>query len=85
MRKVLLLFVALTTVTMVSAQHFKVVKTQRFAGGTEMFHPVFTPDGKSLLVTGEGYDGLSLFDLTTKSLTKLTSIPGAGYKVAVSA
>lgn len=85
MRKALFLLAAVAVASMASAQHFKVVKTQRFAGGTEMFHPVFTPDGKSLLVTSEGYDGLSLFDLTTKSLTKLTSIPGAGYKVAVSA
>lgn len=85
MRKALFLLASVAVASMASAQHFKVVKTQRFAGGTEMFHPVFTPDGKSLLVTSEGYDGLSLFDLTTKSLTKLTSIPGAGYKVAVSA
>lgn len=85
MRKALFLLAAVAVASMASAQHFKVVKTQRFAGPTEMYHPVFTPDGQSLLVTSEGYDGLSLFDLTTKSLTKLTSIPGAGYKVAVSA
>lgn len=84
MRKRFLLFAALASVVVASAQHFKVVKTQRFTGGADMYHPVFTPDGGSLLLTSESYDGLSLFNLSTKTKTKLTSMQGAGYKPAFS-
>ena len=85
MKKVLLFLAVLSVTLMASAQHFKVVKTQKFAATTEMYHPIFTPDGASLLVSGEAYDGLSQFDLATKKLTKLTTMLGAGYKVAFSA
>ena len=85
MRKALFLLAAVAVTSMASAQHFKVVKTQRFAGPTEMYHPVFTPDGQSLMVSGEAYDGLSVFNLQTKALTKLTSMAGAGYRFAFSA
>ncbi|MBQ4291446.1 MAG: hypothetical protein IJS19_01060 [Muribaculaceae bacterium] len=85
MKKVLLLLAAAAITTMVSAQHFKVVKTQRFDAGSGMYHPVFTPDGKSLLVSSEDYNGLSVFDMTTKKLTSLTKMAGAGWLPEISA
>lgn len=85
MKKVLLMVLAALTVTTMTAQHFKVVKTQRFNAGSAMYHPVFTPDGKSLLVSSEDYNGLSLFNIDTKRLTSLTKMPGAGWLPEVSA
>ena len=85
MKKVLLMVLAALTVTTMTAQHFKVVKTQRFNAGSAMYHPVFTPDGKSLLVSSEDYNGLSLFNMDTKRLTSLTKMPGAGWLPEVSA
>lgn len=77
----LALFVALTG----SAQKFQVtkvdeVKTSRPA----MYHPVFTPDGKQLMVSSEDYTGLGVVDLTTKSYKHLSSLPSAGYKAVMS-
>lgn len=68
-----------------SAQEFEVVSMQRIKTGaqSEKFHPIFTPDGKSLIVTSEGYDGLGLIDIKTSAFTKLSDMNGAGYKVAV--
>ena len=85
MKKVLLLLaVSLVTLT-ATAQHFKVVKTQRFNAESAMFHPVFTPDGQSLLVSSEDYNGLSMFNMTTKKLTSLTKLPGSGWLPQISA
>ena len=85
MKKVLLLLAVSAVSLMATAQHFKVVKTQSFNAKSAMFHPVFTPDGQSLLVSSEDYNGLSLFNMETKSLTSLTKLPGAGWLPEVSA
>lgn len=67
-----------------SAQHFKVGKLQRVVTSAPMgaFHPVFSPDGKNLLVTAEDYSGLGVVDLQTKKYKFLTAMEGAGYKAA---
>ncbi len=69
------------------AQQFEVVSMQRLKGGAqaEKYHPVFTPDGQSLMVTSESFGGLGLIDIKTQEYTKLTDMEGAGYKVAISA
>lgn len=43
------------------------------------------PDGKTLLVTSEDYNGLGLVDIEKQSYTKLTDMQGAGYYPVISA
>lgn len=50
----------------------------------QMYHPVFSPDGKQLFVSGEDYTGLSIVDLDKNTVRKLTDMPGAGWCFAVS-
>lgn len=84
MKKLLLTLAALAAMT-VQAQQFEVVSNQQLSvGATEIFHPVFTPDGNSLLVTSANYDGLGIVNIAKKSYQKITDMRGAGYKVAIS-
>lgn len=53
-------------------------------GTTEAYHPVFSRDGKSLLVTSEGFDGLGIISLSDGKYRKLSDRQGAGYKFAQS-
>lgn len=41
------------------------------------------PDGNTLLVCDENYDGLGLVDIKAKSYTHLTNHPGAGYEAVI--
>jgi len=51
MKKLLLTLAAVATLT-AQAQQFEVVSTQQLSvGATDVFHPQFTPDGNSLLVS----------------------------------
>lgn len=85
MKKVLLC-VAVSLATMASAQQFEVVSLQQVkTGEREMaFHPRFMPDGNSLLVSSENYDGLGLVDVKEQSYLHLTDMMGAGYETAIS-
>lgn len=51
--------------------------------GVETYHPVFTPDGRSLIVTSEAYDGLGIVDLEKGTARRLSSRTGAGYRFAL--
>ena len=68
------------------AQHFKVDAVQQVRSGAPMgaFHPVFSPDGKSLLVTAEDYSGLAVVNLEKPSYRLISSMDGAGYKAEFS-
>lgn len=85
MKKILLCFVAATAM-IANAQQFKVVSLQKLKPNTEMptFHPRFMPDGKTLLVSSEAYNGLGLIDIETNNYTHITDMVGAGYKTAIS-
>ena len=52
--------------------------------GTEAYHPVFTPDGKTILLSSESYAGLRSFNLETKKVRILTDATGAGWNLAIS-
>ena len=52
--------------------------------GSESFHPKFTPDGKTILLSGEDYAGLKSLDLATKQVRVLTTGAGAGWMPAIS-
>lgn len=41
--------------------------------------PIWSPDGKSILVSEVGYKGLYIIDVSSKEIRKLTDIQGAGY------
>lgn len=84
--KKLLSTMAVLVALSAQAQQFEVVSMQRLKAGTqaENFHPVFTPDGNSLIVTSEEFNGLGIIDLQSKDFTRLTDMAGAGYKVAIS-
>ncbi len=86
MRKLLLTAAVAALTLSASAQQFKVTKVEPVSakGAYGLFHPVFTPDGKSLLVSGEAFDGLGIVNLETKTYKRLSDAPGAGYKVAMS-
>jgi len=52
--------------------------------GSEAFHPKFTPDGKTILLSGEDYAGLKSFDLETGMVRVLTTGASAGWMPAIS-
>ena len=52
--------------------------------GSEAFHPKFTPDGQTILLSGEDYAGLKTLDLETGQIRVLTTGAGAGWRAAVS-
>lgn len=68
------------------AVQFKVTGIQKvpLQAGTTVFHPVFTPDGKTLLVTEENYCGLRTVDISSGNVQVLTEMDGAGYKPTIS-
>ena len=71
MKKLLLTLAAVAALT-AQAQQFEVVSTQQLSVGVEdVFHPKFTPDGKSLLVSSAGYDGIGIIDLKTQKYQKM--------------
>ena len=79
--KKLLLFIAVSIATLANAQQFEVTSLQEVKTSAQAptFHPRFMPDGKTLLVTSEGYDGLALVDIATGKYDLLTTFPGAGW------
>ena len=84
MKKLLLTLAAVATLT-AQAQQFEVVSNQQLSvGATDVFHPQFTPDGNSLLVSSASYDGLGVIDIASQSYTKLTDMRGAGWMPAIS-
>lgn len=85
MKKLLLCFAAATAL-MANAQQFRVVSNQQLDLGqqSETFHPTFTPDGNSILLTSENYNGLGIYNFSTKKYTKLTDMATAGWEPAVS-
>ena len=84
--KKLLLCLAVAVTSVANAQQFEVVNLQQVKTGiTKVYHPRFMPDGKTLLVTSEDYNGLGLVDVEKQSYTKLTDMQGAGYYPVISA
>jgi len=52
--------------------------------GTEAYHPKFTPDGSTILLTSENFGGLKAFNLETQTVRELSSAVGAGWNALVS-
>jgi Tol biopolymer transport system component len=83
--KKLLLCMAVAVATIGNAQQFEVVEIQRIKTGVQQaFHPRFMPDGKTLLVTSEAYDGLAIVDMEKGTYNSLTDMDDAGWLPAIS-
>lgn len=83
--KKLLLCLAVGVAFVSHAQQFEVVELQHVKTGAHAaYHPRFMPDGKTLLVTSESYDGLALVDMEKGVYTNLTDMNGAGYYPVIS-
>ena len=84
MKKLVLTLAAVAALT-AQAQQFEVVSTQQLSVGVEdIFHPKFTPDGNSLLVSSAGYDGIGIINLKTQKYQRITDMRGAGWMPAIS-
>ena len=76
---------AVAVATIGNAQQFEVVEIQRIkTGAQQAFHPRFMPDGKTLLVTSEAYDGLAIVDMEKGTYNTLTDMDDAGWLPAIS-
>ena len=76
---------AVAVSTIGNAQQFEVVEIQRIKTGVQQaFHPRFMPDGKTLLVTSEAYDGLAIVDMEKGTYNSLTDMDDAGWLPAIS-
>lgn len=76
---------AVAVATIGNAQQFEVVEIQRIKTGVQQaFHPRFMPDGKTLLVTSEAYDGLAIVDMEKGIYNSLTDMDDAGWLPAIS-
>lgn len=76
---------AVAVATIGNAQRFEVVEIQRIKTGVQQaFHPRFMPDGKTLLVTSEAYDGLAIVDMEKGTYNSLTDMDDAGWLPAIS-
>lgn len=84
--KNLLLILAVSVCTIANAKQFEVVSNRCVNTGDRecAYHPRFMPDGNTLMVSSENYDGLGLVDISAGTYLHLTSMPGAGYETAVS-
>ncbi|MDR1090675.1 MAG: hypothetical protein LBL79_06330 [Prevotella sp.] len=84
MRK-LLLIICLIGQT-VFAQQIEIKSVEKLKG-TEAggyYHPVFSPDGSSLLTSSENYAGLKKISMKTNDIMTLTQDAGAGFDVKIS-
>ena len=84
--KKLLVLIATSLAMVANAQQFEVVSLQQVKMGERdvAFHPRFMPDGKTLMVCDENYDGLGLVNMESQSYIHLTNMRGAGYKAVIS-
>lgn len=86
MKKTVLPVMAALMTLSCPAQRFKVTRVEQVKaiGQTELYHPVFSPDGNRLLVSSENYEGLGVIELSTNEYKRLSSEPGAAYKAVMS-
>ena len=75
----LMAFLMLIITMSLSAQTITVEKSYRLSGeNLKGFFPVLNMDGNMLAFTSESYQGLRVYDFSTKSVTTISTEPGAG-------
>jgi Tol biopolymer transport system component len=85
MKKLLLLLMLSGQFIFAQQIHVQSIDRLKNTESSGLFHPVFSPSGEYLLATAENYAGLKLYSFSDKTIKTLTSDPGAGYGVQISA
>jgi len=84
-KKLILLLFCNGLLMSLAAQKIEVKEPQLVKeAGSEAYYPKFTPDGKTILLTGGSYEGLRAFSLETKKVKQLSSAMGAGWNTVIS-
>lgn len=85
LRFILLLFALALIVAAADAQ-FRVLSVEQLPVSQERpwMNPRFSPDGKSVLFTSDGFNGIWIYSLETKQTRQITDDAGAGYGFTVS-
>ncbi len=86
MKRIVMPLLAVCVSLTCSAQKFQVTRVDevKTTSQPQLYHPVFSPDGKLLMVSSEDYNGLGVIDLATSRYKHLTSQHGAAYKAVMS-
>lgn len=73
-------------ISLANAQQIEVDKVEKLtiSGNQEFYHPLFDHSGTKLLLTAPNYKGLTLYDMDTRNLIKISEADGAGYSPAFS-
>jgi len=81
MRRRSLVMLMLFCAIIAFGQRVDIVQSRQLPLGEISFQgPLFNPDGKQLLLTQYGFQGLWLYDLSKESLIQLNDLSGAGYE-----
>ncbi len=80
MKKIIIVFLLINQFAF--SQNFTSVKSKqiRIKGSNSYYFPVLSPDGKNVLLTGQNFNGLYLYNLRNKKLLQISDKQGAGYK-----
>lgn len=73
-------------VSLANAQQIEVVNVEKLtvSGNQEFYHPRFDHSGTKLLLTAPNYKGLTLYDMDSRNMIKISEADGAGYSPAFS-
>lgn len=82
MKRLIIVFTFFAAILVANAQNVKVksIECLNSKTDTKYYHPVLSPDGKSVAVTTENYNSLWLLDIETQNVQKISSKAGAGYE-----
>ncbi len=80
MKKTIILFLLITTLY---AQEFKVSSIEKLQINQEAFYPQFGNNENEIFFTKSNYQGISKFDLVTKSVTQINNDLSAGYEFSI--
>ncbi|MEA1898414.1 MAG: hypothetical protein U9N53_12215 [Bacteroidota bacterium] len=81
MKKIIYLIVFILFTLPSHAQSIKVRKLKKLHVTHEAWFPSFGSNSREVLLTGQNYKGLVLYNTRTKKETKISDDPGAGYNV----
>jgi hypothetical protein len=79
MKKLACIGIFLLTITAITAQTITIENTYRLME-QKGFHPKFNSNSELLAFTTESYVGLNVYNLSDKSVVKVTEDPGAGFQ-----
>ena len=77
--KTLLFLVSILSTTL-SAQTITVTNRTETKLATKAYYPVLNHNGDKMLFSSDGYNGLSLYNLTDKKVLEISKDAGAGYE-----